>query len=524
VEAASRQGLTTTFDVLARTENDAAVGVLVPALDSKLPRIATESLRCILRRRSPRGASEVIGRLHQAPVHWKEILAEYQGRITAALRAAILSPDPQFCANGCQAVLWFGEYDLMPALVNAAEDATNPNAHKAAATLTELADLLYTELAAGRDYSKRRDPQLVRRHVAGCLEASLRRYADHRRTEIVEAMLMIAHRDNAMVKQLLKNPHHAAYLPLIDTLTKSQRPGVLRLLLSYLEDAAAPSAAMGVIAHRTDERFLKLLFAKIGQEPSAHAKANLRRVTNIAWLSQPQIVEELDDAEQHGAVQMAMASGAKRLQVFPLIARLLRLGKPGGRRAAAEALAEFSGKDANQLCLSALQDPDPQVQASALAQLRPRGIPGAVTRLIGMLDSRHELVREAARESLAEFSFARYISSFDMLDDNVRESTGKLVLKIDPDAIGGLRGEISAQARSRRMRGIEAVIAMGVASHLEEELIAALADDDHMIRSRAALALGSCRSTRAQSALLGALSDRSEAVRQCAQESLEQFA
>ena len=64
----------------------------------------------------------------------------------------------------------------MPALINAAEDESNPNRDLVADTLLQLAELLYDELAAPRDYRNRRDPQLVRQHVLGSLEQSVRRY------------------------------------------------------------------------------------------------------------------------------------------------------------------------------------------------------------------------------------------------------------------------------------------------------------------------------------------------------------
>ena len=39
-----------------------------------------------------------------------------------------------------------------------------------------------------------------------------------------------------------------------------------------------------------------------------------------------------------------------------------------------------------------------------------------------MVDSPHAVVRKAARESLAEFSFRRYLAAFDMLDEEVRQA------------------------------------------------------------------------------------------------------
>ena len=97
------------------------------------------------------------------------------------------------------------------------------------------------------------------------------------------------------------------------------------------------------------------------------------------------------------------------------------------------------------------------MQANALRQLRTRGIPGALTRLVDMMESPHEVVRRAVRESLAEFNFKRFLAAYDMLDDEVRRSTGAMVRKIDPEATPqlqrGIDREIANAAAAGDRRG-----------------------------------------------------------------------
>jgi HEAT repeat protein len=444
--------------------------------------------------------------------------------MSSALRDAVLSPDAQMCANGCQAILWFREYDLMAALINAAEDEANSNADQAAGALVDLAELLYQELASPRDYRQRRDPQLVRRHVVTSLESSIKRYPRHRRREIVEAFLLLAKRDNAVLKAVLHDPHDGSYLAIVDALTKSSRTGVRRLVLGFLEDPRAPSAAIAVLAHRADREFLDNLLAKIGPEPSDVAAQNLKRIEDIAWLRDDRApLDELDEAAQHSLVQMVMASGMKRLEVFKTISRLMTSGTPAGRRAACAALAEFSGAEANALVVRALDDPDAEVQAHALVQLRHRGIPNAMPRLIEMVDSPHAVVRDAVRTQLDEFRLERYLAAFDTLDEEVRRSTGELILKIDPEALVRLVEEMSARARSRRLRAVGAAQAMGVADQLQQPLVELLADEDHMVRTEAARALSTCNTPAARDALQAALADRSVSVQLAARQSLERL-
>jgi hypothetical protein len=351
------------------------------------------------------------------------------------------------------------------------------------------------------------------------------RYTRHGRREAVEAFLLLVGRDNVTLKQILQDPHHAAFLTVIDILSNSPQAGVMRLLLGLLEDPRAPSAALSVVANRNDLIFVQHLLRKIGREPSAAVAQNLKHIESIGWLRRGDtVLGRLDDAAQHAAVQLAVCSATPRLQVFSMIEYLALHGKPGGRRAATEALRDFSGADANNLVLKALDDPDPQVQAAAAAQLRRRGIPGSLYRLVALVDSPHAPVRKAARENLDEFTFERFLRAFDTLDEEVRRDTAALVAKIDPKTILQLQAEMSSRGRTRRLRGLAIAQAMGVPGRIEPRVIELLQDEDHLVRARAAAALGLCSSESSHRALHDALADRSYAVQEAAQKSLSQRA
>jgi len=516
-----RHGLDVTFKVLGKTRNEAAVDVLLPALDGAHQAVQDGALGAMLSRRGGAAQRELLRRWPNMPQPWKERIKDRPGRLNRALRDAILDTNRQSCAVACEAVRWLGEYDLAPALINAAEDTANPNAELVATTLLQLVAHLYDELAAPRDYSRRRDPQIVRGHVVSSLELSLERFDHHRRLEIVESLLMLASRDNATVKRVLFDPHHQAYLAVVDTLTHSPRPGVMRLLLSWLDDPQAPSAALTVVSHRNDPTFLKHLFRKIGHEPSGVAKCNLRRMRAFGWIQKDLgFLERLDASAQYSAVQMTMASGMNRLDVFKLVSHLMTYGNPGGRRAASRALAEFKGVQANQLALAALNDDDPQVQANVVVQLRDRGIPGALNQLIALLDSPHRVVADAARSCLPEFSFQRFLSSYELLDDETRETTGMLVRKVDPATLPKLEDELMLPDASRRLRALDIARCMECVDQLEDAVLETLADTDHLVRTRAATVLAQCTTERARDALQDALNDRSFAVREAAEASL----
>jgi HEAT repeat protein len=515
------EGLKTTFRVLAELETEASGTVLESALDCSRPVIQEEALVAILNRRNPSGQRELLRRWGALDGRWKGLIKRHRGRMIWALRDAVLGNDARLCASGCDAAVWFREYDLIPALLNTLSDPVNPSADLVATTLLGLADQLYEELASPPEDGTRRDPQLVRQHVVGGLETSVQRYVCHKRREVIEAFLLLASRDNVTFKLVIQDPRHPAFVVLLETLAKSPRPGVIRLLLNSLEDPHAPSAALSVVGNRADLPFIRYLLRKIGREPSPVVRQNLKRITSIAWLrTLDACLGPCDDALQHGAVRLVLAAGVPRQQALALIEHLMRNGKPGGRRAAAEALNEFSGAEANTLAMMALDDADPNVQAAVLAHIRRRGIPGMLSRLIDLLESPQLVVRQAARKSLAEFSFKRFVGAFDMLDEEVRRSTGALVKKVDPQAVALLQTELRARVRTRRLRGLLIARAMDAVEEVELLVIELLKDEDHLVRAEAATALASSSSDDSREALEEALGDRSLVVQEAAKKSL----
>ena len=186
-------------------------------------------------------------------------------------------------------------------------------------------------MSAPPSTADRRDPQLIRRRAGGLLDTSVSRYVKHSRREIVTAFLLLSQRDNVVLKQILQDPHHPAYLPLIDDLLHDNHGGIVRLLLGFLDDPRAPSSVISVLIRRSDPKFIRNLLRKIGFAPSAAATVNLKRIDAIGWLRQDDgIVDQLNDAEQHSLVQLIMTSSMKRLEAFKTIDYLVRYGKPGG--------------------------------------------------------------------------------------------------------------------------------------------------------------------------------------------------
>ena len=81
-------GLATTFEVLARTDNEAAVRVLVAALDSPDADIRQRAVEAILVRRRTGAGLEILRRLDRFGARERAIIARHHNRLGRALRDA----------------------------------------------------------------------------------------------------------------------------------------------------------------------------------------------------------------------------------------------------------------------------------------------------------------------------------------------------------------------------------------------------------------------------------------------------
>ncbi|MGM0490323.1 MAG: HEAT repeat domain-containing protein [Planctomycetota bacterium] len=512
-----------TLELLSETANEAAVPLLLAALDSPNPCIQDGAIEALLKRRRGRGQSELIKRWHQLSEQWKQRIARHPRRIAPAVRDAILSQEGNLCANGCEAMRGIREFELIPVLVNTIEDARSPCANIVAETLIGMCELLQDDISGPGGTRRVHQPERIRERVLPSLEHAVDQHDQHRNRAVVEAFLILTHHENPLLKQIVHEPRHPAYLVALNLLRTSKRAAIIRLVLNLLESRFAFNMAVQTVSHRRDFPFVKGLLQRLASRCVDTFSGNLRRIESIEWLEDDlDLLNVFNEQEQETTVKLALASNMNRIQVFNVLRYILHYGHARGRRAAARALREFGGAEANDLALAGLRDPDPEVQANMAMQLRERGIPGAISHLIRLLDSPHESVAEAAKSCLSEFNFSRYLGVFDMMEDDARHSTGLLVRRIDPTAFDRLAEQLKSPIRTRCLRGLEISVIMNAVEFMEPLIIGLLQHDDYFIRAEAARTLTHSPSPSAQQALRQMLTDRSVLVREAAEESLQE--
>ncbi len=516
-----------TFQFLAKTENQAAVEVLVAALDSGHEATRHGALRALLQRRNEAGHRAIFRRLATFGLNDREIIAERPDRLVRVVAEVLHDRDPTAVEKACTTVERFRLYDALPALIAALVRENNPNAPLLAQSVLRLTEAFYGELCKNDARTKPRDLRGLRDRITLDLEDAVRKFHRHRQSEAVEALLLLARQKNVTLRDLLSRPREASYAPIVELLRTSEQGGVVRLLLGLLDDPKAPLVVADVIGSRTDAKFVGHLARTVGAQPSRAVAESLRRIRNIAWAApEHPVFAELDEEGQAGAVQVLVGSSVEGESVSAVLAYLARGGKPAGRAAAVRALKDAEGPGVNPIIVDALTDPCAAVRAEAVVQVRQRQILGAMSLLIRMVDDPAEEVREALKTAMPEFTFRQFLANFDHIDPEQRQVAGALVVKIDAYCVEQVLHELSRLSPVGRRRAVLAALAMGLVSKvskLEQRIIELLSDEDHIVRVAAATALADCKSTPSWEALRDAMLDRSYVVQEAAEGSLQRI-
>ncbi len=517
-------GLKTTFDVLVSQPLPPARQVLVAALDSPYSLIKTRALETLIGLRDAEVHREIVARLHGFDADSRRKVRESGARMTKALADALLSDDREMAGNACQAALWFRDYDLLDALAECLDNPVPHHAALAADTILALCRALYDELASPRDYHNRRDPQTIRQHAISTLERLVSRLKYHQRQEVVEAFLILVNRDNVTLQRILRDPDDEAYRTTISALKQCTHGGVMRLLLSCLADPNTPLSVLMAIVQRTDAKFIHNLLRQIEHGSSAPVLSNLARVNSIAWLVEDRsMLAGMDEVGQSAAMRLATATAIGEDTVIDVARYLLEEGKGAAKKTAVTAVCKIHSPDADELLIQAVSSEDPEVQAIAARELRPREIPDAVPMLLELLGSPHDKAKQTAYRCLSDLNARRYIAMFDSMDEETQLSMGEIVKAVDSRADKLICQELDSKSRNRRGRALRMVKVLRFAEdpNVEQRLLALAEDADHLTRAAAIEALADADSDPAAQALKKAAEDSSTSVQEAARRGLQ---
>ena len=506
--------------------------LLIHALETPTTAIHDGALEALLARRSSVGHDLILQRFHQLDNPNLERVRKKGYLSLKSIRDALLGFDRQVCRNGCRVILWFREYSMVPTLLNVLYSQQCRYEEVISETLIDLIQVLSNEWILNGQEEKEGLAEQQRQKLLRDREQALEALRlgistfgiKHRRIEPIQGLLLLAELDDPILPKVLDSLRHPAFAPMMNQLAKSKTQNVMRLLLSSYSQPQPLKSFIAVAANRSDPEFIEQLIVLLRTKMDETVTKNLRYIENISWTDDIEsILGDRNEEDQVAMLQYFLGTKLSKDRLFKVVCFFLKQGSLESRRIAAEAMVQFTGNHVNQLLLGMLDDADPYVQASIIKTIRHRGIPEASSRVFQLKDSPYEVVQEAIRDTFDEFSFQRYIGSYEMLDEETRHIMGHLVYEIDPQTIPLLKKELTSNLRNSRARALSIVELMEVAPKVEDELLQMIDNEDSVLQIRILELLDQIPTETAKERIRKALNNSNELVANTAQRLLEDY-
>ena len=517
----------TTFELLAGTDNIAAVEVMVAALDVGDETVQALAVGAILKRHPTHGVIEIVRRAQVLARPARELLAKSAPLLSKGLRASLVSGVGPLRASALQLVRDLEYFSELPTLTRLLEEQAVRERDEVESTIFDLVDRLYEHLQFGREQEESveflRDGQRIRHQVLATLEASCHRFQIHRSRQVVEGLLILSDPDSVHLKKLLQECPGEVRGIAVELLCSSKHPGVMTLLIASLGQNYPLPATISAFVRRTDTEFIVHLLQNWPRRLTSFQQKNLKDLQSVLWLEPDRMhLDLIPEALHRNAVAFSMTTGLSQPQKMDVLEWMVKFGSPEGRLAATEVLQELDEANVQDVVRDGLDSKEPEVQAWATGQLRAWAIPNAMELLVERIDSPVPEVRQAARAELAGFNVRRLLEIFDQLDSRMRTIAGNLVQKIDPEALPKLKAEMLTAIRGRRIRAARAALAMNLHRDVADALLEMARDSDTMVRRTAAEVLGKVHSREALDMLRQLTRDSSPRVRETAAAALDE--
>lgn len=474
-------GMDLTFDVLATTRNEAAVGVLAMSLDSNDLQVRRRGIEAMLRRGDADGPMRVL-RL------WDRLCDE-EVRTVQQHAAAMQPAVCEVLAQPIHHPLWPQALDalrmlnlsaVLPLIIDRAETCADRHLRgQMLATTIEMCTSL--GMAARRDRGlppHRREP-VVRR-----LAESVRRYEFHRCEGLVEAFLAASRWGDAELRTLLKDGSEEAAV-IAGPLVQSNLPAVVHLLAGFIRRRHLPLVVRRAVVARGDELFRDYLLAFVSERPSGTVLRNLRTLDELQCLAQWRTVVGKTPPAQHAALSHAYTANHHDLvRQLTVNLDILERGAPRADLAVSASLSRCAPLDTEKLLDAAMvvvDSQDPPHESEPLAQL--------LWRVMQLLDHPNPGIVERLRKLLQPLHAATFLGHAREAKDASYRKLGRLVRRIDPQAVDRIAEELRHPLLDRRLLGIEAAIVCDALEPLEPLLLYAAIHDHREARLRIAGAL-----------------------------------
>lgn len=479
------QGLTTTFETLAVTRNEAAIDVLIAALDEADGKIRLAALDALTRRQEPRGPKMLLARWAAIDPAGVKFLRPRKAWMLETLRQSLRGPIDAI-ETVIVAAQQLNATEVVADLIAIAETAPDLTVRvRAGQAVLALVDPI------GRSAREDRSLSTVRNPIVARLVESVRRFAVHRNPVLIEAFLSVSSWSDGELRAIFEAAAEPMNL-ICDQLAISELPGPIELLAGYIRRKTIPPRILAIMQTRTDEAFRDALLRFVGNEPSGNVIRNLRDMgMPKSCHGGESLVEGTSPENRAALISVYAMANQDNLETMHLITTVLRHGGPGCIAAASLALGKCEVPTSEFWMRAAVPIADDDQEAIALdenAQL--------LSKLIELLEHDEPALRRSVRRVLEPLHADAMLEKFHSLRPRSRRRLGRVVMMIDDAAVDRVRDALRHPVLSHRLEAIAMADALAIVDLLSDSFTRISRDDHQEARIRAAEVMSDATSTQ----------------------------
>ncbi|MEZ6138529.1 MAG: hypothetical protein R3C53_26905 [Pirellulaceae bacterium] len=453
----------TTWEILEKSRNTAAVATLTTGLGSACAELRHRSLQCLVARKEDKARRAIVlnwERYDQRDQDWLRKEPQQFSQTASELLAHGSSAEKH------AALAAIGSLDLADSIATVLEIATTPRhaLHvKATECLFDMCVRWGQQARIGKDVPSIRTTMLER------LNACLASFRQHKNQNLVEAWLCLVHWEDSVQRGMISDPRQDAYRSVLKQLANSQRTPILQLLGGYLWRATTPKSVLGILVERsepelaieiaklTDANTLPMALKRLGTMPPLASLENLDIQT---------LPVSFDVQRKLWLMQAASLNDLPR--VLDGAIRLSKLGTSDARQTAAEMLRRCRRPEIETLV--------PAIQASTVNSGEELCLADLMVEIAGWLNSPSQLLMKAATEFLSDFTLEKLLEQVRHWPSQMCRAMAAIVSLTDENFAERLSLELQCPAPKRRLAALQVTEMLGCADAVSEWLMPLLED------------------------------------------------
>lgn len=472
-------GLEVTYETLGATRNEAAIDVLVAALDDENASTRRSALAALLSRREPRAPRMVLANWEKLITDDLRVLRPKRKWMIPAVTEA-LAGDSEQVESAITAAESLQMTEALPQLVTMAESAASRSTKQ---RVTEIVLKLVEPL--GLNARDDRDQATVRGPAQARLADSISRFSMHRNEQLIDAFLVVSNWGDGDIRQCLSDGSETLDL-ICNRLEKSTHPSVIDFLAGFIRRRNIHPRIADLLKSRDDEAFRDALLRKVSAEPTATVLRNLSDLGLPKCVRGGEKVLDSIPADHRAAVShIYAAAGNDFLVTLHVIIGAVLRGGASVESAAALGLSRCEVPDIDFWMRAAVPVADGN-------EKRIASDPNALLlkRLIDLLDHSDPALVKGVRRVLGPLHADAMLGRFESLRPRSRRRLGSVVMMIDPDALQRVRDALRHPVLTHRLQAIAMADALAAVDLLSDAFEHIAREDHQEARVRAAEVMG----------------------------------